>query len=492
MSGRPVFPGAGYFEAAGAGAALLAAGGRSGGSAAAEAALADVAIVAPLLLPAPGSSGAGTLLLQASYSAADGAVTVQSAQGGSRAKPTAHVEGYVVAAAALAPPRGSRQQAAQQPAARLSAGRRLLATAMQQRSAAAVADLARCSHDESAVHVSPAVLDCCLQLAAVPAGDGKLRIPAGVGLLLLGGKAHPAPGSSSSGCMALARPSAAASAAAAGDSGATFTDYRLAQGQSGQAACAISEMEARPMGSAAPPRRRQPIKRLSPAAAAAGTAGSGQLLQDEWLYSLEWLARGSDGSAAAAEAGAAAAAGGVQLAPGSAADTAAAAIAVGQQAVAGSLQSLALVTRGAQPVAAPGPAAAAGAGPAAGLWAFARTVAQELTSFSVQAVDLQQQALGGSNTAAASLLAAPASQAPALLPPSDQLSGSTYGYAVQGGGLVAAALQRSAVKPLLPAFQLFPQPRGALQNLTPLAVQTGSVPPGQVLVAVKAVGINFR
>ena len=128
---------------------------------------------------------------------------------------------------------------------------------------------------------------------------------------------------------------------------------------------------------------------------------------------------------------------------------------------------------------------------AAGLWALARTVAQELSTFNVQAIDLQQQQAVAA-VGSATLVAAPATAAPSLLPNEAQLNGSPYGHAVQGGSLVAASLQHSTVKPMLPPFQLVPKPRGALQNLVPIPVDTAVVPPGQVLVAVKAVGINFR
>ena len=487
VSGRPVFPGAGYFELAGAGAAMLASAGGSG-STAADAALADVSIVAPLLLPQP-ETDAGSLVLQASYAAAGGLVAVQSVQGGSRARPTVHVDGSVVHVAA-SQPRGKQGAAAlmaQQPVL-LSPGRRLLAIALQQRDAAAFAELASCTHDSSAVTISPALLDCCLQLAAVPAGGSKLRIPAGVGLLLLGGRASTAlPMRSSSGCVALSRPSADVVPADADD--ATFTDYSLAHATSGLAACRISEMEARPMGSAAP--RRKPVVRR-PVAAPADAGNSRKLQQDELLYSLEWLTHASGGSKAATMAAGVAKAGGMQLAVGTgAANTAAAAIAVGQQAVANSLQDLALVTQGAQPAAAAAPTAAGSSVPGAGLWALARTVAQELSTFHVQAIDLQQQQ-ASSAVGSGTLVAAPAGAAPALLPADGQLSGSPYGHAVQGGSLVAATLQHSTVKPMLSPFQLFPKPRGALQNLVPIPVTTAVVPPGQVLVAVKAVGINFR
>ncbi|KAL4451846.1 hypothetical protein ABPG75_007508, partial [Micractinium tetrahymenae] len=495
VSGRPVFPGAGYFAMAGSAVALLAS---------SQPALADVAIVAPLLLPQPatGSDSSAPLVLQASYSTASGIVTVASVQsGGSRSKPTVHVDGCVAAAAAIhAKPRRSVQGQTVSAPSFASAARRLLARALEQRGPAAFAELARASHDDSAVTVSPAVLDCCLQLAAVPASAGaKLRIPAGAGLLLLGGRA--APQGKDSGCVALSRPSAGA--VPVGDE-ATFTDYCLASSSSGLAACRISRMEARPMGSTGPKRlpaaaRLRAAMPAAPAVAAAAMAGSDPMQQEQWLYSLEWLTHtngGSEATATAAET--AATCSGVQLAlAGSAASSAAAAaaIAVGQQAVAGSFHSVTLLTRGTQPAACAPPAAAVPAAAdsiqAAGLWAFARTMAQELSTFDVQALDLPQQAAAPASTAA--MLLAPAGGAPVLLPPSNQLESSPYGHAMEGGSLVAASLQRSAVKPLLPPFQLFPQPRGALQSLAPLAVDVSTpLAPGQVLVAVRAVGINFR
>jgi NADPH:quinone reductase-like Zn-dependent oxidoreductase len=44
----------------------------------------------------------------------------------------------------------------------------------------------------------------------------------------------------------------------------------------------------------------------------------------------------------------------------------------------------------------------------------------------------------------------------------------------------------------LPAFHLFPSPRGALNNLAALPVDTAKPGAGEVVMAVKAVGINFR
>ena len=55
-----------------------------------------------------------------------------------------------------------------------------------------------------------------------------------------------------------------------------------------------------------------------------------------------------------------------------------------------------------------------------------------------------------------------------------------------------AQLLSSSVRPTVPALHLMPQPRGALGNLRPVGVDDGKVCAWQVLLAVRAVGINFR
>ena len=68
---------------------------------------------------------------------------------------------------------------------------------------------------------------------------------------------------------------------------------------------------------------------------------------------------------------------------------------------------------------------------------------------------------------------------------------SPYGVAVKAGALSAATLLPSWTAPALSAYHLMPEPRGALKNLVAKPV-TADVTPGKVLIAVKAVGINFR
>jgi NADPH:quinone reductase-like Zn-dependent oxidoreductase len=495
VSGRPVFPGAGYFEAAGSAAGILAAAGTSGGTAATDAALADLSIVAPLLLPQAASLGPDALILQVSFATATGALALQSVHSGSgKGRPTVHVEASVAFVVARQPQRRGRAAPAAQPQPapeQLGPGRQLLAQVAGGIRAASFAELGAAQHDDSAVTVSPAVLDCCLQLAAAPAGGSPLRIPAGVSLLLLGSRAGGIAGHGGKSMLAISQPSTDYTLLG-GD--ATFTDYRLARSVSGAAVCSVCEMEARPMGSSAA--RRKPAPKRYLAAAAVGPPST--LRQEDWLYALDWLAYGSSGRSAAASVAQAVLSASLGVTSvGSCTDVAAAGIAIVQQAAAGSSQGMALITQGGQLGVAAGLDGRPGASgvQAAGLWGLARTVAQELTAVAMQAVDMQRQAVAGT---AAAFLALLVPQQPDkladLLPGEAQVQGSPYGHSVQGGSLLAAVLQRSTIKPMLAPFQLFPQPRGALQNLAPLPVDASAaaLAPGQVLVAVRAVGINFR
>ncbi len=104
---------------------------------------------------------------------------------------------------------------------------------------------------------------------------------------------------------------------------------------------------------------------------------------------------------------------------------------------------------------------------------------------SVTAVDIQPVSTAATGTAR--LLASPVGVKPASFP-----DASPNGFVIKGGGLSAASLLPSKATPSLPAYHLMPEPRGALQNLVAKAVPTTEVAPGKVLVAVKAVGINFR
>ena len=411
-------------------------------------------------------------MLQVSVAVKEGSLQLESMQGPRRA-------GHVSAAVGLVQPH--------LPVASAAAAARPAAVPLELRRAGVVlnqpgsllpasyAGLASSKHDASGLHISPSVLDSCLQLGAVKhpdSGPGQLFVPAGLGALLLSTPAAPQRGS-----CAVARP---ASTVPTGPT-TTFTDYSLSFEDSALAVCSISSLEAKPLGGGDARQR---------AAAAAQERGTSAVQREQWLYQLEWRAQeaGAQALAAAATATEAAAAQGVHLdlraAP---ASTTAAGIAVLQGAIASGLQAVTLVTQGVQHAAVGTPAGDGSALPGAGAWALARTLAQELSSFSVQAVDLpaeqQQQARGH-----ATFLAAPVgtSAAPSLL------DGSPYGMAVRDGAVLAATLRGNMVQPALPPYHLMPRPRGALQNLQPEPVASSSLAPGQVMVAVRAVGINFR
>jgi hypothetical protein len=457
VSGRPLLPGAAFFELAATAAAALCAGHH------AALALLGAAIPAPLVLPLTGSSRelAGALHVTVSVAAARLEVASLSTAGG---RPAVHLAAGICAVAAAAPQRAVASAGVTkallptlpalpaQPAAAASAAA----------AAAAYGCVAAPSHDASVHALSPAVLDNCLQLGAAAPKD-QLFIPAGLKALVIPARAAPR-----SSHQAVARP-----VPGVAQQGATFTNYSLCA-SSGAAACQIDSLEARPLAGAG---RR--------AAAAAAKEGE---LQDQLMYQVDWLLHSVAGAATVTAAGSEAR-GGLRLAASAGAGAAvAAATAVAQGAAAGGLHSLSLLTggletgQGLQPVA----ASSAVAVPAAGLWGLARTLALELPAYTIAATDLATGVPGSSRRPV--LLATPTSQPspPALI------DASPYGCSVRGAAVAAASLVPSAAKPALPPFRLFPKPRGALQNLQPEVLPSALLAPGRVFVAVKAVGVNFR
>lgn len=189
--------------------------------------------------------------------------------------------------------------------------------------------------------------------------------------------------------------------------------------------------------------------------------------QQDWLYCLEWTVYGNVTAALvfkAAEVNC------VQLAMADGhASTVATAIAVGQQAYVGGAHCIALLTRGALSISGAACVVPNANLQAIGIWAFARTIAQESRSIDVQALDLQQQ-YAGSHEMKTALLAA-TSITDRLLPA--QVHGSAFGHTLQGGTMAASVLQRVSVNRNTPATLLF-------NNATSLTHR-------QVVVAVKAI-----
>ena len=246
VAGSALLPGAALFELCIAAASLLAG--------AEQPALVAVSIPAPLQLPSPGQQ-AWKATAVCRVDCTTGAVEVASAPG--RA-----VHLLARLSAALANARASVSSAAPAVAA---AGASVLVSAPGVAfppAASSTADIdgaADCAKD---VLLSPAVLDCCLHLGALlAAASGMLRVPAGVDALLLPGTAGASPASYAA--CATERPGHLPSSA--------LLDCSLAAA-SGQPACSVSGLLARPMA-----RQTQPHR--------AGVAGGNV------LYSVVWEER---------------------------------------------------------------------------------------------------------------------------------------------------------------------------------------------------------
>ena len=103
--------------------------------------------------------------------------------------------------------------------------------------------------------------------------------------------------------------------------------------------------------------------------------------------------------------------------------------------------------------------------------------------WSSQDADTQASAAGRAGSAA--LVQLPAGSAVA--------EADAFGSAARGGARLAPLLLRSAAVEQLGPYHLFPQPRGSLNSLAALPVDASrTVGSNDVLVAVKAVGINVR
>lgn len=455
VSGKAMFPGAGYFEAALAAGTILVS-----SSIAATPVLCGVSIPAPLVLPTDGSN----VVLH--IAAGGGRMEVFTA-GNRSGKPNIHLAGSIDALAVDVP--STRQQPAPGAIACLSGAIKIQGMAPEQEPSC-TAHVSGPTHDVFTFGVSPAVLDNCLQLGAVaPQDEEHLYVPAGVKALTLCGKAQ------QQGDMhSVSRPAVCNGPAV----GSTLTDYGLVSA-GGMGVCYVGQLEAKPLAG---------VKRAAVAASAAATQSSTQ----EFLYTVDWLMH-NPGSCVGRESNEEAGLADVTrlslMSEPNPAPAIATAMAVAQCLAAAGQQAISLTTKELQPGQGLRPLGSSSKSPhAASLWGLMRTVAQEMPAVACSAVDAAASAT--SSIGAAINVSETAS---ALVSSKEGLvKASTYGCSEQGGALVAAALHRSAAKQGLPPFRLFPKPRGALQNLQPEVLPSTPVSEGSLMIAVKAVGINFR
>ena len=401
VSGKPLFPGAGYFELAAVAAKTLL-------TLDASAALLGVTIPAPLVLPSVQPTKAGqqgaAALIACRLDAPSGAVEVASGQRSVHMRATASTVGQI-------PSRNSPSRLTGQ----LALLRSIAATRLQQVAAepAYVGDIDDSAHHATDVFLSPAVLDCCLHLGALPAAAaGQLKVPAGIQTLLL-----PAAAQSSSNRYTAAALQLESSPAA------SLVDYSLLV-PAGPSACTVSGLQAKPLG--VQPR----------AAAAAGAAVAG----DRLLYVVSWAAQQpAEQAITPVPSGATAAAMAVCRDATALCSTGMAAFQVAATEQQG---SLCLATTASQPQLSIAPAMGSASSAASLLWGMLRSVALEHTSATATATDVDSLAAAhGSSAASATALLCLAAAAAAAT----KSSGDAYGRAERGGLSFAATLLPSAV-----------------------------------------------
>jgi acyl transferase domain-containing protein len=530
----PIVPGAAFLEAGLAGGTVL-----LGGSGAADAGatallgLAGAALVSPLALPR--AAGTAWPVLHVSVDAASGAVRVSSS---TRRAATEHLQGALVRmarghagakaglyadapcldtafdreAAAGLEPLGTRQLYADLAAAGLRYGpafRRLRGVRAGRR--AAVAALEPLG-GPGAYLAHPAALDSAFQLGAAvrdgaAAGPGHTFVPAAVALYAPGAGAAPA-----SACAPATAVAAAALRPGGSPTGArpaVVRDLKICL-DAGRVLCTVHGLESRAVphaalfaaaaaGAAAAPATAAAKTAAGAAAASRGGAGG----EEDLLYEIAWAAEqpeeAAGGEAAAAmlasrlvPTGGAAAA--LQLLQGALFGRGSGGAAPAAQAA-----ILEYSTQSASEFCGATPAPAADCPAALRQLAAAgmlRTAAQE-------AAGAQHLGVAVAHGSALAPVGSAVCHAAAkegfniLMRPADEPPHGApwdgYGPAVSSGARHVPRIRRSAARMAMTPYQLVPQPRGALGNLLPVHVDVGVAPgPGTVLIAVKAVGLNFR
>ena len=397
VSGKALFPGAAFFELAAAAAKTL--------LAADSAVLTSVSIPAPLVLPAPQNAAPAVMC---KLDAASGSIEVLSAQRSVHLRAT-------LSAVATAGSSGRLSNSEVLPAVSL---RKELTHAAEQRAVSAepayLADIDDSEQHARDVFLSPAVLDCCLHLGALPAAAaGQLKVPAGIQAMLLPlAVAAQASSSSSIGYNATALQVLNGPAA-------SVIDYSLLS-PGGASACSISGLQAKPLTAQPQP--------------AASVGEAAQPASSGMLYQVTWSVLQPAGQAGTAlPAGSFAAA--LSTAAGDSAALCSTGIAAFQAAATEQQNSMALLTAAAQPQLSVLPSH--GSSTASLLWGMLRSVALEQTAAVVSAADVDSLTAGkAAATSGAALLQLAAAGALA--------ASDAYGMAARGGLSYSATLLPTA------------------------------------------------
>ena len=411
VSGKPLFPGAAFFELAAAAVKTIL-------TVDASPALMGATIPAPLVLPPvqPAQGGQPDVAaVSCKLDAVAGTVELVSGQR------STHLRAALSAVRAL-PSSGSAAAAAAAGRGSQAALHSTVGASLRHLTAEAayVGSIDNAAQRAADVFLSPAVLDCCLHLGALPAAAaGQLKVPAGIQALLLPGTAAAAHGPGSSASYA------AAALQVQSSRDASLIDYSLLA-PSGCSACAISGLQAKPLGA-------QP--KAAPATGTEAPAG-------HMLYTVSWAvqqpaaqplpAMPGGGATAAIEVGA------------DAATLCSTGIAAFQVAAAEHQGGLELLTTSAQPQLTITPATGSAGQGASLLWGMLRSVALEQTSATTTATDADSLAAGRRSGAArgAALLCIAAAAAVGAAGSSD-----AYGRAARGGLGFAATLLPCATAP---------------------------------------------
>ena len=399
VSGKALVPGAAFLELAAAAAHLP-----LPGSSQAGVVLTAATIPAPLVLPAPAQKLSAPAML-CTLSAASGSVEIASGQRSTHLRATMAVLSFS--------PVPSRAAVPSQPPAlvRLMAIAQLHAAAPPRAEPAYFADIDAAGDQASDVALSPAVIDCCLHLGALPAAAaGQLKVPAGIEALLLPSCAP----AKSSGTFAAAALQVESSSAA------SLINYSLLAPAGTSTSC-IRGLQAKPLTA----------RPQAAAAVAASSSGATRM-----LYQVGWTVQEPARQLAATTAAGPVAA---SLGCSWAALLCSTAMAAFQVAAAEQQGALSLLTTGAQPQLAPMLAAGSSSPASALLWGMLRSVALEQTAAAVAAADADNLAPG-------------AAPGPTLhmAPAADSLSSlahDAYGWAARSGLGYAAALEPAVDQP---------------------------------------------